>query len=102
MESRPERKFQRYDKASGSLLSLASIDLLLVHRLADSVGSAEPHRNLLAPSPCIVSGCVPFRHGHWLPRELAQKSLFSLCYHWPAISERWHHVSAFRRAHDPR
>lgn len=37
---------------------------------SDSVGSAEPCRNLLAASPCIVSGCVPFRHGHWLPRQL--------------------------------
>ena len=64
------REFQRYDNVSGRLLWLASSDLLLVHRLADGMGSAEPCRNLLAASPCIVSGCVPFRHGHRLPRQL--------------------------------
>jgi hypothetical protein len=60
-----------YDKARGRLLYLASSDLLLVHSLADNVGSAEPNRNLLASSPCAVSGGVLFRDGHRLPRQLA-------------------------------
>jgi hypothetical protein len=91
-----------YDTASGSLLYLASSDLLLVHSLADYVGSAEPHRNLLASSPCAVSGCVPFRHGHRLPRQLAQKSLFSLRHNWPTLFDRWRRFPTRRRAHDQR
>src|SRR5208282_5971136 len=55
-----------------------------------------------AASPGIVSGCVPFRHGHWLLRQLGQKPVFSLCYHWPTISDWRRPVSALRRAHDPR
>jgi hypothetical protein len=58
------------DKASGSLLQLASSDLLLVHSLDHGMGSAEPHRTLLEPSSRVGS-CVPFRHGHRLPRQLA-------------------------------
>jgi hypothetical protein len=56
----------------------------------------------LASSPCVVSGYVPFLHGHRLPRQLDSKSLFSLRYHWPTISDRWRHLLALRRAHDPR
>lgn len=51
-------RISTYDKASGSLLCLASSDLLLVHRLADYGGSAEPHRNLLASSSSAVSSGV--------------------------------------------
>jgi hypothetical protein len=58
------------DQASGSVLYLSSSVVLLVDCLADSVGSAEPHWNLLASSPCIVRGCVLFRHGHRMPRQL--------------------------------
>jgi len=75
---------------------------LLVRSLADHVGSAEPHRNLLASSPCAVSGCVHFRHGHRLPRQLAQKSLFSLRDYWAIISDRRNRVPALRRAIAPR
>jgi len=53
-------------------------------------------------APSTFNGCVPFRHGHWLRRELAQKSLFSLCYHWSTVSDRGRRVPALRRAHDPR
>lgn len=60
-----------YDKARGRLLQLTSSDLLLVCGVADGVGSSKPHRNLLAPSPCAVGGCVPFRHGNRLPSQLA-------------------------------
>src|SRR5260370_12769821 len=83
-------------------MQIASIDLVLVHGLADSVGRDEPHRNLLASSPCVVSGWLPSRYGHRLPRELARESFFSLRNHWPTISDRWRRVPDLKRAHDPR
>ncbi len=76
--------------------------MLLVNSFADGVGRAAASRNLLVSSPCVVSGDVPFRHGHWLPRKLAPKSLFSLRHHWPSLHDRWHRASPFGRAHDPR
>jgi hypothetical protein len=81
-------------------LQLTSSDLLLVHRLGHSVGSTEPHWNLLASSPWVASGHVPFRHGCRLSCQLAQKSHFSLCYHRPIVSDRGRHVSALRHAPD--
>jgi hypothetical protein len=51
--------------------SPAAICYATGHRLADGLGRAEPHRNLLASSPCVVSRSVPFRHGRRLPRQLA-------------------------------
>jgi hypothetical protein len=74
----PEVK--KYDWSSVEVL--ASGDVLLVRSLADHVGSAEPHRNPLASSPCLVSSGVPFRHGFRLLRQLDQKSLFSLRDQW--------------------
>ena len=71
VDTRSQDATQGYDKASKSLLQLASSDLLLVHRLVRGVGSSKPYRNLLASSPCVVRGYVPFRDGHWLPRQLA-------------------------------
>ena len=64
-------RISSYDKAGGSLLYLASSDLLLVHSLADCVGSVEPRRNLLASFPCAVSGGVLIRDGDRLRRQLA-------------------------------
>jgi hypothetical protein len=53
-------------------LSLARKGLsVLVRGLADGVGSAEPRRDLLASSPCVVRGCVPFCHGRRLHCQLA-------------------------------
>ena len=89
-------------EASETLLQFASIDLLLVHCLAGGVGSAKRFGNLLASSPCVVRGNVPFRNGRRLPRQLAQKSHFSLCYHWPTISHRRGHVPALGNWHDRR
>ena len=66
-------RISSYEKASGSLLYLASSDLLLVHCLARYMGSAEPHRNLLASSPGAVSGSVLNRDGHRLLRPTGLK-----------------------------
>jgi len=42
---------------------------------------------------------VPFCHGDGVPRRLAEESYFSLCYHRPAISDRWRHFPARGSAH---
>lgn len=45
---------------------------------------------------------MPFRHGHRLPRQLAQESDFSLRNHWSTISGGWHRVARLGFAHGPR
>jgi hypothetical protein len=63
-------RISSYDKASGSLLYLASSDLLLVYSLADYVGSAEFNRNLLASTPSVAPSCMPSGDGYRLLRQL--------------------------------
>lgn len=84
-----------------SLLYLASRVVLLVRSFFGSVWSIERHRTLLATAPCVVRS-VSFRHGHWVPRQLAQKSNFSLRYYCPLVSYRWRPVPAFRCGDSPR
>jgi hypothetical protein len=95
----PMQEFQAMTKQACCSSPAAMCYWFLVSLMA--WGSAEPHRDLMAPSPRVVSGCVPFRHGHRLPRQLAEESLFSLCDYWPFISDRWPRVPALGRAHDP-
>lgn len=66
------------------------------------MGIAESYRNLLAFPPCGVSDCLPLRHGHRMPRQLAQESLFSLRLNWPPISSHWRRFPAGRNRCGPR
>ncbi len=43
---------------------------------------------ILDSSSCVVSGYVPFRHGHRLPRKLAPESLFSLRHNGVPLTTR--------------
>lgn len=78
-----------------SLLYLASRVVLLVRSFFGSVGSTERHRTLFSTAPCVVRS-VSFRDGHWVPRQLAQKSNFSLRYYCSLVSYRRPRVPAFR------
>jgi hypothetical protein len=64
------------------VLYFASSDVLLVDSLTDRVGDIERPRKLLAARPRIVRGCVPYRDGHRVLRQLAQKSILPLRYYW--------------------
>jgi len=64
------KELPSHAKATGGMLQFAGIDLLLVRNLSGGVGRVEPHRDLLASAPCVVTGCVPVRDGYRLLRQL--------------------------------
>src|SRR5215469_7560516 len=84
----------------GTMLQLSCHSLLLVQRVVAGMGTTKPYWNLLAPSSGDV-GCMPFRDGYRLPRQLDQESFSSLRYCWPAFSSRWSGIPFFWRRFDP-